>query len=397
MLARHMQGLVGKYNLMSARRDKRKRNGGWYFRRKIRLPDGSKPRIFGVAVLHGQPDTESGALEAERLEINRILSTGQVKPAPSPEVTKKEVPTLKEFATTFLETSRVANKPSTVESKELVLRRHILPRLGMLRLDEISYEHVEDLKIYLATSERKSGKKRSAKTVNNVMATLHRLLVIARKRSLISSLPEFEPIRCPPPEFDFLNFQEADRLIAAAKEEWQTLITFALRTGMRRGELVALRWQDVDLEAGKVIVRQSIWRGIIGVPKSHKPREIPLSASVVAILKAHRHLRGPLVFCDLDGNYLRVNKLNQVIAAVCKRAGLRHIGWHVLRHTFASHLAMRGVAVKAIQELLGHASIQMTMRYAHLSPSVKKDAVDLLDLPAVAAGWQQTSQSSVAV
>jgi site-specific recombinase XerD len=66
----------------------------------------------------------------------------------------------------------------------------------------------------------------------------------------------------------------------------------------------------------------------------------------------------------------------------CKKAGLRMIGWHVLRHTFASHLAMRGVPLKAVQELLGHATIEMTMRYAHLAPTVKREAVAQLDLPA---------------
>ena len=70
----------------------------------------------------------------------------------------------------------------------------------------------------------------------------------------------------------------------------------------------------------------------------------------------------------------------------CKKAGLRQIGWHALRHTFASHLVMRGASIKAVQELLGHSSIQMTMRYAHLAPEVARDAVNLLDKPANARG-----------
>lgn len=67
------------------------------------------------------------------------------------------------------------------------------------------------------------------------------------------------------------------------------------------------------------------------------------------------------------------------LAKICRRAGLRHLGWHALRHTYASHLVMRGASVMEVKELLGHSSIQMTMRYAHLSPSARKSAVALLD------------------
>jgi integrase len=104
----------------------------------------------------------------------------------------------------------------------------------------------------------------------------------------------------PAQEFDFLDFEEADRLLAAVDEDWRAMVLVALRTGMRMGELIALRWQDVDLIAGRVTVRQNAVKGR-RTPKSGKAREIALSNDTVAALKAHRHLRGPLVFCTMEG------------------------------------------------------------------------------------------------
>jgi len=85
------------------------------------------------------------------------------------------------------------------------------------------------------------------------------------------------------------------------------------------------------------------------------------------------------VFCNEDGSYLKSDTCRKVIDAAAKAAGLRTIGWHTLRHTFASHLVMRRVPLAAVQKLLGHASIKTTMRYAHLSPSVTENAVSVLD------------------
>ena len=152
-----------------------------------------------------------------------------------------------------------------------------------------------------------------------------------------------------------------------------------LRTGMRLGELRALRWDDVDLVAGRIVVRYSAWEDIVGTPKTDSTREIPLSDDARKALKLHRRPGVLLVFCDKKGEMQPRDVCNWPLWRACRRAGLRQIGWHVLRHSFASQLIMRGRSLKEVQELLGHTSITMTMRYAHLAPNVLRDAVQVLD------------------
>jgi site-specific recombinase XerD len=96
-------------------------------------------------------------------------------------------------------------------------------------------------------------------------------------------------------------------------------------------------------------------------------------------LKGQRHLRGNRVFLGSDGKPITRNEMKKPLWRICRRAGLRQIGWHVLRHTFCSHLAMQGAVPKAIQELAGHSSISTTMRYMHLAPAVLRETVRLLD------------------
>ena len=188
-------------------------------------------------------------------------------------------------------------------------------------------------------------------------------------------LPKVAWLKAPEPEFDFLDFEESKRLLEAAKAEpeWHAMIMTAVRTGLRIGELRALRWEDVDLVAGRLTVRRSAFKN------QGRKRTVELGLEVLQALKKHRHLRGELVFCTSDGRMLTENECKHPMRRACRRAGLRVIGWHALRHTFASHLVMRGAPLKAVQELLGHADIRMTMRYSHLSPDVKRDAVALLD------------------
>jgi len=372
---------------MSVRKDP---DGRWRYRKTVTLPDGTKDRISGTPK---HENTRIAAEEAERAHIEQMLHP----PAPAPQ--KVEVPTVATFATKFLESIEIKNRDASYRTMETQFRCHILPHLGHLTLDEVSYGLVEDWKVTLANKplarrkrvEGAEPEKLSARWVNECMMSLHTCLKAACKRGLIATVPEFEWLPVPAPEFDFLTFEEAERLIDdraidEADREWRTMLVVALRTGMRQGELMALHWEDVDLGGARIIVKCSAYKNragtwVIGPTKTGKIREVPLSGLALQALTAHQHQRGPLVFCASDGRMFRRNETYAPLNRALARAGLRSIGWHCLRHTFASHLVMRGARLKAVQELLGHANILMTMRYSHLAPEVSRDAVRLLDRP----------------
>lgn len=163
---------------------------------------------------------------------------------------------------------------------------------GRSKLDAIQPREIESFK----SAKLKAGL--SPKTVNNHLTILRRILSLAAEWEIISHTPPIKWLKVPDPELDFLDFEEAARLVKGGAGEWATMIGLGLGTGMRQGELLALRWEDVDLIAGRLMVRRAVARGIIGTPKSGKAREIPLNGTVMSALKAHRHLRGELVFCE---------------------------------------------------------------------------------------------------
>jgi integrase len=350
---------------------------GWWVDVKFQHPDGRVERVRKASPVN----TRRGAEQYER-ELRQALLNGTYGKE------KKEVPTLEQFQERFLTYSENNNKPSQVYAKRGILKNHLVPVFGKLRLDAIGLAEVE------AYKAQKLKEKLTPKSVNNHLAVLHKLLAVAVESGDLAQLPRIKMLRAAKPEFRFLTFDEADRFLAAATPEWAAMLTVALKTGLRIGELLALKWEDIDLVAGRLIVRRTLWSGQEGTPKGGRSREVPLSTRAVEILKAHRHLKGPYVFCGPGGERLTHSMVKTVVSRTCTRAGLaKRLGWHDLRHSFASHLVMRGVALKAVQELLGHATIDMTMRYAHLSPDVKRDAVHVLDTPSPARGTYGTHEA----
>ena len=143
--------------------------------------------------------------------------------------------------------------------------------------------------------------------------------------------------------------------------------------------MLALEWRDVDLRQGQVCVRRSDWEGHITVPKGGRQRYVPLTIRLATALRAYRHLNSPRVLCQPDGSPLTRKTVQSWMRRVTRRAGITNSGVHVLKHTFCSHLAMRGAPARAIQELAGHQDLSTTQRYMHLSPAAIEGAIRLLD------------------
>jgi integrase len=349
---------------MSVIRDAR--DGRWRYRKTIRLPNGRSLRISGTPTIN----TKIAAETAEREHIRRALDPSVE------EAIKKEVPTFTAFAEEFMASYVAANnKPSEQEAKRSILDNHLLPALGRLRLDHLTVQDFERLKA------RMLAKNLSRKRVNNVLNVLSKLLRYALELEIVGKIPIVKTLKVPPQKFDFFTDVELERLIDGAKvePEWRTAIVLAADAGLRMGEILALEWGDIDLKAGLLTVMRSDWRGQIGSPKGGRARKVPLTGRALAALKAHRHLRGKLVFCWEDGRPWTFVTMRAGMKRQEKRAGLRLTGWHILRHTFCSHLAMRGAAPRAIQELAGHAGITVTQRYMHLAPSALTEAIALLE------------------
>jgi integrase len=225
---------------------------------------------------------------------------------------------------------------------------------------------------------------KSPKTVNNVLAVLSVLLKKAVEWEVIERMPcTVKLLRVDKGTAAFHDFDEYERLVEVARSiDPRTLLVVLLGgdAGMRCGEILALEWNDVDLVKRQLCVRQSDWNGQVGTPKSGRLRYVPLTRRLTAALVEHRHLRSKRVLCQADGSpFTRQIVQNRMILAA-RRANVKK-GVHILRHTFCSHLSMRGAPAKAIQELAGHADLTMTQRYMHLSPAALDAAIRLLDEP----------------
>ena len=344
------------------------RRGGWQVDIRLVLPDGRRFRERKVFKTASKSATQRWGQERER----HLLRSG-------PPQHTKEVPTLAVFAPTFLEGHARANrqKPSTIAAKEMILRVHLVPRLGSGRLDTITNEQVQQLKRALSA--------KTAKTVNNVLTVLNVLLKTAVEWAILKQMPcTIRLLPVPKTSATFHDFDDYEQLVdTARRSDWQIYLIVLLggEAGLRCGEMLALEWADVDLTARQLCVRRSDWEGHVTVPKGGRQRYVPLTIRLAKALRAYRHLSSPRVLCQQDGSPLTRKTVQNWMRRVTRHARITGNGVHMLRHTFCSHLAMRGAPARAIQELAGHQDLTTTQRYMHLSPAAIDGAIRLLDAP----------------
>ena len=345
-------------------------SGSWEVDIHVVLPNGRRHR----ARRRLKVSSKSAALHWGREQERRLLVGKIHKPQ-----RKREVPTLKAFADRFLDGHAKANrqKPSTIATKETLLRVHLRPLLGTKRLDAITNEDVQRLKTALAA--------RAPKTVNNVLTVLNVLLKTAVEWDVIDRVPcRIRLLKVSKPSAAFHDFDAYERLVKATRvigAEAFLIVLLGGEAGLRCGEMIALEWADIDLGKRQLCVQRSSWNGHVTTPKGGRLRYIPLTVRLAQALREHRHLRGPLVLCKKNGEALHRRAVIRWVRRAARRAQVEHEGVHVLRHTFCSHLAMRGAPARAIQELAGHVNITTTQRYMHLSPAAIEGAIRLLDQP----------------
>jgi len=277
-----------------------------------------------------------------------------------------------------------------------VLDNHLIPILGHIQLQKLTPQDVQSL----YTQKLKEGL--SSRTLRTTHAILHKALDDAVRWKFVAQnmCDLVSPPRLTKHEIQTLTQEQARKLLEVARgHRLEALLTVAVATGMRRGELLGLRWQDIDVANKSLYIRRTVnqypsFGYVENEPKTARSRrKIILPEFVLDALERHRahqsvirlkagsawHERG-LVFCNTLGDYQNTQYLGMLFRALLKEAGLPRIRFHDLRHSAATLLLSMGVHPKVVQELLGHSNISMTMdTYSHVLPSMQQEAMDKLN------------------
>lgn len=238
---------------------------------------------------------------------------------------------------------------------------HLKSFFAGMDLTEINAQRVEQYK-----AKRKADGV-SDRTVNLELACLKTMLskAVDWDKLTVNPASKVKKFREAPARERILDAAEARRLVEYAGPGLRPVLVIALNTGMRRGEILGLRWQDADTVKGFILISDS---------KSGKSRKVPMNAAVLEALSGFRQV-GDYVF---QNGSTHVQDVKTAFHGACDRAGIKGLRFHDLRHTAASRMVEAGIDLVTVSKILGHSSIQMTMRYAHPTPENMRRAVERL-------------------
>ncbi len=350
------------------------------FQVQITIAPGKRKTLYGK--------TREEAQE-KRLKALNELKQGKLATGPQQ--------TVKQFLEDWLEN---IHKPLIRENSYTLyyhlIKDHLVPALGNIKLQNLTAYRVQTL----YSSELKKGY--AVETVRAIHRMLHKALddAVRWKRLSHNVCDDVNQPQSVEYEIHPLSKYQAKMLMKVARNTpIEALITLALATGMRRGELLGLKWQDIDFEEKSLSIRRTVYRiekiGVIeSDPKTAKSkRKILLPEFVVAALLEHRERQAimrkeagqtwqeaDIVFTSNNGKYMEAQHLTRRFKRLLKKAGLPDMRFHDLRHSAATILLEMGVHPKQVQELLGHSTIAMTMdRYSHVQPSMQRKMMNDLD------------------
>lgn len=363
---------------------RRKSDGKWTG--SVSLDDGKRKVIYGKTRTEVQEKMK--AMLHEQQQGKLVANSSQ---------------TVEQFIVDWLEnTHRRKVRPRTYERYREAVHLHIVPALGHIQLQKLTAQHVR------AFYTKKEDEGLAASTITCYHSVLHLALDMAVKWGIIPQnvCDLVSPPRRARFEIQPLTAEQAGKLLAVVRgHKWEALYILALVTGLRRGEIVGLKWQDLDFKTGILQVRRILSRVPTKMPgRTHvyveaepktkqSRRSVAIAPIAMAALHDHkvRQLEAKLradaawqdhdyVFCTSFGTYLNPNEVVAALKKLLKQAELPNIRFHDLRHSAATLLLKLDIHPKIVQELLGHTQISMTMDiYSHVLPGMHREAIQKLN------------------
>src|SRR5215469_7093911 len=369
------------------------------------------------------------AAERVRRELEARLALGDVSFLSGNE---QKVPTFQVYAEQWLRIyADVQCKQSTRRSYEQLLRVHVTPRFGSKLLTDIQRQDVKQFLAELSQATHEvcgtTTLKLSRNTLRLIICALRAVLNAAVEDGLIarnpaSKLGKFAKTDKPARQASAMSRKEAEDFLAAVNEvrpAWYAFFLTALRAGLRKGELIALKWGDIQFGASAndqnryIFVQRSCYRGRFTTPKGNRSRRVDLSKQLRTVLLGLRDKRiletvmadrasiaDDLIFPSHVGTVIKPDNIfPRYMQPALKKAGLRRFRFHDLRHSFGSLLIQDGASLAYVKEQMGHSSIQITVDvYGHLIPGPNIAWVDRLDVETTqhqsAPGTHQVKEGS---